>query len=138
MVHIQVGNAPCSWGTLEFEGLDANPIGYKQMLDELVETGYTATELGDWGFMPTEPEALRKEIESRNLVMLGAYIHVAFKYPASVASRRKRLVVLQDDTVFQFPVGINLTSYKPEHKVRITYETTKSGLKRASAIFHSQ
>ncbi len=92
MVHIQVGNAPCSWGTLEFEGLDANPIGYKQMLDELVETGYTATELGDWGFMPTEPEALRKEIESRKLVMLGAYIHVAFKYPASVVSRREEVL----------------------------------------------
>jgi inosose dehydratase len=54
MSKIQVGNAPCSWGTLEFEGLAANPIGYTQMLDELVETGYTATELGDWGFMPTD------------------------------------------------------------------------------------
>ena len=92
MARIQVGNAPCSWGTLEFEGLDANPIGYKQMLDELVETGYTATELGDWGFMPTDPVALREEIESRNLVMLGAYIHVAFKYPASVASRREEVL----------------------------------------------
>ena len=85
---IQVGNAPCSWGTLEFEGLETNPIGYKQMLDELVETGYTATELGDWGFMPTDPDVLQKEIENRNLVMLGAYIHVAFKYPTSQVSRR--------------------------------------------------
>jgi len=92
MDRIQVGNAPCSWGTLEFEGLETNPIGYTQMLDELVETGYTATELGDWGFMPTEPEVLRKEIESRNLVMLGAYIHVAFKYPASQASRREEVL----------------------------------------------
>ena len=89
---IQVGNAPCSWGTLEFEGLEANPIGYKQMLDELVETGYTATELGDWGFMPTEPDVLQKEIENRNLVMLGAYIHVAFKYPASQVSRREEVL----------------------------------------------
>jgi len=78
---IQVGNAPCSWGTLEFEGLEANPIGYRQMLDELVETGYTATELGDWGFMPTDPEALRREIEGRSLAMLGAYVQVAFKHP---------------------------------------------------------
>jgi inosose dehydratase len=79
MQKIQVGNAPCSWGTLEFEGLDVNPIGYTQMLNELVETGYTATELGDWGFMPTEPAALRKEIESRKLKMLGAYVQCAFK-----------------------------------------------------------
>jgi inosose dehydratase len=81
MSEIKVGNAPCSWGTLEFEGLDANPIGYTQMLDELVETGYTATELGDWGFMPTDPKLLQEEIENRNLKMLGAYVQVAFKYP---------------------------------------------------------
>ncbi len=81
MSTIKVGNAPCSWGTLEFEGLDANPIQYPQMLDELVDTGYTATELGDWGFMPTEPNALRKEIADRKLAMLGAYVQVAFKYP---------------------------------------------------------
>ena len=106
MARIQVGNAPCSWGTLEFEGLDANPIGYKQMLDELVETGYTATELGDWGFMPTEPVALRKEIESRNLLMLGAYIHVAFKYPASQASRRGEVL----------KTARLLASSSPDHK----------------------
>jgi hypothetical protein len=85
MANIEVGNAPCSWGTLEFEGLDINPIGYKQMLDELVETGYTATELGDWGFMPTEPQALRQEIESCKLAMLGAYVQVAFKKPEAHA-----------------------------------------------------
>ncbi len=79
MKKIEVGNAPCSWGTLEFEGYDVNPIGYTQMLDELVETGYTATELGDWGFMPTNPVDLRKEIESRKLTMLGAYVQCAFK-----------------------------------------------------------
>ncbi len=92
MSRIQVGNAPCSWGTLEFEGLQANPIGYKQMLDELVETGYTAAELGDWGFMPTEPAALRKEIESRNLVMLGAYVQVAFRYPEAQVARREEVL----------------------------------------------
>lgn len=79
MKKIEVGNAPCSWGTLEFEGYDVNPIGYTQMLDELVETGYTATELGDWGFMPTDPISLRKEIVSRKLTMLGAYVQCAFK-----------------------------------------------------------
>ena len=53
MTTIRIANAPCSWGTLEFEGLKGERIGYEQMLDELVETGYAGTELGDWGFMPT-------------------------------------------------------------------------------------
>lgn len=102
MVKIKVGNAPCSWGTLEFEGLDVNPIGYPQMLDELVETGYTATELGDWGFMPTEPSALQAEIEKRNLAMLGAYVQVPFKYPETHAAGKAEVLkvarLLRDST----------------------------------------
>jgi inosose dehydratase len=83
MSAIQVGNAPCSWGSLEFDGLVGEPIGYSQMLDELVETGYTGTELGDWGFMPTDPEVLRSELEARHVVLLGAFVPVALKTPES-------------------------------------------------------
>ena len=68
---MKVGNAPCSWGTIE--GMTGERIGYAQMLDELVQTGYTGTELGDYGFMPTEPEVLRGELKRRDLTMLGAY-----------------------------------------------------------------
>lgn len=73
---IKVANAPCSWGALEFE-LEGKSAGYNQVLDELVETGYIGTELGDWGFMPTEPKALRSEIAGRNLSLLGAFVPVA-------------------------------------------------------------
>jgi len=79
MGKIQVGNAPCSWGTLNIEGLEVGNIGYRQMLDELVETGYSGTELGDWGFMPTDPPALQAELEQRQLTMVGAYVPVALK-----------------------------------------------------------
>ena len=57
---MRVGNAPCSWGTLEFKEVGAEQIGYSRMLDELAETGYTGTELGDWGYMPSEPAALNR------------------------------------------------------------------------------
>lgn len=77
MARIRVGNAPCSWGSLEFDGLDAEPIGHTQMLDELVETGYAGTELGDWGYMPTGPDELRAELRARGLTMLGAFVPVA-------------------------------------------------------------
>lgn len=83
---LQVANAPCSWGTLEFEGLEGERIGYPQMLDELVETGYTATELGDWGFMPVDPAALHDELARRQLAMLGAYVGVALKNPEAHAA----------------------------------------------------
>ena len=39
MGSLLIGNAPCSWGTLEFEGLAQQPISYTQMLDELEAGG---------------------------------------------------------------------------------------------------
>ncbi len=77
---LHVGNAPCSWGTLEFEEAKGEQIGFSRMLDELAETGYTGTELGDWGYMPTDPAVLSAELKSRGLVMLGAFVPVALKH----------------------------------------------------------
>lgn len=114
MAKLLVGNAPCSWGTLEFEEAKGEQIGYGRMLDELAETGYTGTELGDWGYMPTDPSALQGELERRGLVMLGAFVPVALKDPsahdagiatavktarllAAVASTPKPYLVLADN-----------------------------------------
>jgi inosose dehydratase len=83
MRKLLVGNAPCSWGTLEFDEATGEQIPYKRMLDELVETGYTATELGDWGYMPTDPAPLRAELECRELTLLGAFVPVALKDPGA-------------------------------------------------------
>ncbi len=83
MHRIQIGNAPCSWGTLEFEGLQGESIGYSQMLDELREAGYSGTELGDWGFMPSDPDALRGELARRGLSMTGAFVPVDLKNGAA-------------------------------------------------------
>lgn len=73
---IKVANAPCSWGALEFD-LDGKASGFEQVLDEIKETGYAGTELGDWGFMPVEPRALHAEIAKRNLSLLGAFVPAA-------------------------------------------------------------
>lgn len=78
---IQVANAPCSWGVLEFD-LEGEAADYTQVLDEMRETGYNGTELGDWGFMPTDPAALQDELARRQLTMLGAFVPVALANPA--------------------------------------------------------
>ena len=77
---IKIANAPCSWGAWEFDVGEKAPE-YVQVLNEIVETGYAGTELGDFGFMPTDPIKLNEEIHSRNLTLLGAFIPVAFKKP---------------------------------------------------------
>jgi inosose dehydratase len=75
---IKIANAPCSWGALEFDFGEKAP-DYVQVLDEIAQTGYEGTELGDWGFLPTKPDELSKELSQRNLKLLGAFIPVAFK-----------------------------------------------------------
>jgi len=74
---MRIANAPCSWGVLEFE-LEGEAAGYGRVLDEMRTAGYTGTELGDWGFMPTEPEELAAELAGRGLEMLGAFVPVDF------------------------------------------------------------
>jgi inosose dehydratase len=94
---IKIANAPCSWGALEFE-LEGKAPDYVQVLNEIVETGYEGTELGDWGFMPTDPQKLSEEIHRRNLKLLGAFVPVALKKPEchqpgiDVAVRTARLM----------------------------------------------
>lgn len=94
---IKVANAPCSWGALEFE-LEGKAPDYVQVLNEIVETGYEGTELGDWGFMPTDAQKLSEEIHGRNLKLLGAFVPVALKKPEAhqpgieVAVRTARLM----------------------------------------------
>ncbi len=77
---IKIANAPCSWGVLEFD-LEGEAAGYVQVLDEMVETGYQGTELGDWGFMPTDPKQLGEVLHSRGLTLLGAFVPVLLKDP---------------------------------------------------------
>ncbi|MCZ7542269.1 MAG: TIM barrel protein [Anaerolineae bacterium] len=93
----RVANAPCSWGVLEFD-LEGETAGYDQVLDEMAQAGYAGTELGDWGFMPTDPGALRAELKQRGLALLAAFVPVALADPArhaegeAVAVRTARLL----------------------------------------------
>ncbi|MFB3786039.1 MAG: TIM barrel protein [bacterium] len=84
MPSIRIANAPCSWGVLEFD-LEGKAAGYAQVLDEMAASGYQGTELGDWGFMPTDPSILRRELERRGLALLGAFVPVALANPEALA-----------------------------------------------------
>ena len=74
---MQVANAPCSWGVIE--NIEGERYDYSRVLDEIAASGYAGTELGDWGFMPTDPAQLRAELEQRGLQMLGSWVNVNFQ-----------------------------------------------------------
>jgi inosose dehydratase len=83
-------------------------LGWQQVLDDMQAAGYAGTELGDWGFMPADPELLREELGTRGLAMVGAFTPVrvwdASLHEAAVATalRTARLLaaVARDETPF--------------------------------------
>jgi len=75
-------SAPDSWGVLDYPGPSWEQ-SYQKMLDEMVIAGYTGTELGPYGFFPTDPAVLGKELTQRNLKLLGSFVPVVLSDPAS-------------------------------------------------------
>src|SRR6266545_4119841 len=75
-------SAPDSWGVLDYPGPSWEQ-SYEKMLDEMVEAGYTGTELGPYGFFPTDPEILQSQLAKRKLDLLGSFVPVRMGDPAA-------------------------------------------------------
>jgi inosose dehydratase len=74
--------APDSWGVLDYPGPSWEQ-SYELMLDEMVEAGYTGTELGPYGFFPTDPKVLQPQLEKRKLKLLGSFVPVKMTDPSA-------------------------------------------------------
>jgi len=83
-------SAPDSWGVLDYPGPSWEQ-SYETMLDEMVEAGYTGTELGPFGFFPPDPEILRPQLHKRNLQLLGSFVPVRIGDAAAVESVIERI-----------------------------------------------
>lgn len=88
---IRVANAPCSWGAMEFDLAGEVPASAR-VLDEMAEAGYAGTELGDWGFFPSEPAALASVLGARGLGLVGGFVPVALATRSAHGEGRERAV----------------------------------------------
>jgi inosose dehydratase len=107
---IKIGTAPVSWGIMEVEGWNGQ-APYAKVLDEMSEAGYQGTELGPYGYLPSEPERLMAELSSRGLSMVSAFVPLplaepdrhdasfqeAMKVAELLASAEARMIVLAGD-----------------------------------------
>jgi inosose dehydratase len=82
---MRVGNAPVSWAVYEADR--PNPP-FARVLDEIAAAGYEGTELGPYGYLPTEPDALRRELASRGLRLGSSFVPL----PLEDAAARARSV----------------------------------------------
>jgi len=109
-VSIKVGTAPVSWGIMEAEGWSVHQE-YARVLDEMAKAGYEGTELGPYGYLPTEPAALMSELSARGLRLVSAFVpvhlansqrhesdfHEAMKIARLLAQSGSPLIVLADE-----------------------------------------
>ena len=70
-MNITIGSAPDSWGV--WFPSDPQQTPWHRFLDEIVEAGYEWTELGPYGYLPTDLPTLRRELNSRGLKVSGTF-----------------------------------------------------------------
>ena len=81
----QFASAPDSWGVLDYPGPSWGQ-SYEKMLDEMVGAGYAGTELGPYGFFPTDAKILQPQLEKRKLKLLASFVPVKMTDPGASAA----------------------------------------------------
>ena len=71
MSGFRLGSAPDSWGVWFPD--DPKQTPWSRYLDEVAEAGYRYTELGPFGYLPTDPDVLRPELERRGLTVTAGF-----------------------------------------------------------------
>jgi len=66
---VLLGTAPDSWGV--WNPSDEKQTPWYRFLDEATEAGYIRIELGPFGYLPTDPSVLRRELDQRGLRLTG-------------------------------------------------------------------
>ncbi|MFN8488533.1 MAG: sugar phosphate isomerase/epimerase [Caldilineaceae bacterium] len=68
---IKIGSAPDSWGV--WFPSDPQQTPWSRFLDEIATAGYEWTELGPYGYLPTDLPTLRAELNKRGLKVSGTF-----------------------------------------------------------------
>jgi len=68
---VKIGSAPDSWGV--WFPQDNKQPPWQRVLDEIAEAGYEWTELGPYGYLPTDLSTLEIELSTRGLKASGTF-----------------------------------------------------------------
>lgn len=71
-MHIKLANAPVSWG-VDYAEDPKNPP-WQKVMNEIGQAGYRYTELGPYGYYPTDPMILRDEFKKRGLEVVAGFV----------------------------------------------------------------
>lgn len=79
---VQLGTAPDSWGV--WNPSDEKQTPWHRFLDEAAQAGYVRIELGPFGYLPTDPSVLRRELGQRGLTLTGGTFGGALHRPEAL------------------------------------------------------
>lgn len=79
---VRLGTAPDSWGV--WHPHDDKQTPWHRFLDEVIQAGYTRIELGPFGYLPTDPSTLRRELKQRGLSLSGGTFGGALHRPEAL------------------------------------------------------
>lgn len=81
---IRFACAPVSWGVQDDPG-PAWEQSYQRVLGEIVSAGYVGTELGPYGYFPTDPGILNDTLHRLRLKLLSSFVPVPIADPSRIA-----------------------------------------------------
>ncbi len=79
-MNVTVGSAPDNWGV--WFPSDPEQTPWNRFLDELCEAGFEWTELGPYGYLPTDTSVLRQELSQRGIKVTGTFAMADLADPA--------------------------------------------------------
>ncbi len=146
---LRIANAPVSWGVFAADA-PTNPP-WIRVIDEIAQAGYGWLELGPIGFLPEDRDAIRAELERRELRVSGTFLYEDLHNPsrrdqiAATAHRIGRLLAALDarylviiDAMAQSRMA---TAGRPAAAVRLDeqrWHTLVSALHEAAAIVSTE
>ncbi len=77
----RVAAAPISWGICEVPGWGFQ-MSPDRVLGEMKQLGFTQTELGSAGWLPSEASPIREQLERHDMNLLGAFVPLVLHDPA--------------------------------------------------------
>lgn len=89
-MNVRIGTAPDSWGVWFAD--DPKQIPWQRYLDEAVQAGYTWTELGPYGYLPTDAAVLSAALKERGLKLTGSFVMANLESPEGWQEVERQLV----------------------------------------------
>lgn len=77
----RIASAPISWGICEVPGW-GQMLPTERVLTEMTDLGFSATEYGAPGFLPSEPTAIRGVLDGHGMSLIGGFTPLVLHDPA--------------------------------------------------------